>query len=42
MPFEMVGPRDVDGFARARAQGLLRAKERWDAGKGVRHESIEG
>lgn len=42
MPFEMVEPRDVNGFTRAQAQRLLRAKEQLDAGKGVRHELIEG
>lgn len=41
MPFEMSEPRDINGFTRAQAQRLLRAKRQLDAGHGTEHELIE-
>lgn len=41
MPFDMVEPRDVNGFTPAQVKRLMRAKQQLDAGKGVVHDLIE-
>ena len=41
MPFEMAEPKDINGFTRAQAERLLRAKAQLDAGKGVQHELVQ-
>lgn len=41
MPFDMVEPRDINGFTPAQVKRLLRAKAQFDAGKGQIHELIE-
>ena len=41
MPFEMAEPKDINGFTRAQAERLLRAKAQLYAGKGVQHELVQ-